>query len=732
MLRGIDRALAVVGAVLVLAVSITSSAGALEPAEGTAGGALTDAGPGEDLGGRPPSGAEIPPDTMREEPSPLLSMLASSPGQRDPILLDDGRLLLPFSLLGLPSTFSMTVPAADRSFRVELPRGLVAEEFHAEAQIPFGLGRGLLELLVDGRRRAVQPLLEPTELRLSTPLEFPLTSDPTSGVTDFMLRARLGDVSHVCDERMAVAPLIIRDAGIVVSGTVDRPRTLSEVLPALLRRVYIYVDELPTEAEATAVLRLTADLVARYGVLPLDVEVLASPRSGAVPDAVDEPMSRTFVVRESATHDAIELLQSPTGPVVLMRGAPEQLASQPLVFDALVVRLVQAEQVRVERGQVRRQLQPVSRTFDELGIGSPRVSAVGRTELPVVVDLTRLRGPVESIDVRLEVSSTPLAQGEAGSVTLAARGETIMSQTLDGSGTDVMDVRIPGRLLDRATTLEVTIDHSPLGGACAPGARPLQLQLLSTSEVTAQIVAPTQAGFEGFRALPHRFQPGFDVELLPLDLARLRSAAAIVRGVQSLTGTPLLPTAFEGSRPEQRMEVGGQRPRLIVRSSGSPRPFIGEQVHIVGPGVYEIRGTLDLDMELFGSLASLQSFTDLSGAPTLLAHGEHDHLLHVLITWLNAEPGRWYGLDGDTVVYGGGDGDPRVLTLRPQSAAGGATVGLLELLRRIGSRMLAWLDGIDLAWTLVLATAAAASVALGARLVMRRRTSRAERRSREE
>jgi len=717
-------AIAAVVAALLTSIASTNGAWALEGPEDSVGGSLQETDPATSDGGgvAVSDGVEGGGSSLSfAEPSPLLSLLAETPGQRDPIILDDGRLLLPFGLLGLPSSFSMTVPTSDRSFRVELPRGLAAEEFLANAQIPIGLGSGLLELLVDGRRMAVSPLREPSEALLATPLRFPLASDGMTGVTGFTLRARLGDVSDVCDERIAVAPLLIQDAGIVVSGAVEQPMTIADALPALLRRVYIHVDSIPTPAEATAVLRLTADLVARYGALPLDVRVVASPRTAAVPAAVDEPMTRTFVVRESATHDAIELLRSPTGPVIALRAPAEQLVSQPLVFDALVVRLAQAERVRVDRGQVRRQLQPVSRTFDELGIGSPRVSAIGRTELPVVVDLTRLRGPIASVDVRLEIASTPLAQGEAGSVTLAARGEVILSQTLDGSGTDVIDVRIPGRLLDRATTLEVTIDHSPQGGACAPGARPLQLQFLSSSEITAQVVEPNQPGFEGFRALPHRFQPGFDVELFPLDLARLQSATAIMRGVQSLTGTPLLPTAHDGARPAAGSEP--TRPRLIVRSSRDLHPFIGEQVHIVGPGVYEVRGNLDIDLELTGSLAILQSFTDLSGAPVLLAHGEDDRVLSVLLTWLNEETGRWYGLDGDTVVYGGSADPPRVLTLRPQPDRADSLTGILEFFRRVVAQIAAWLGAINSAW-LIVATVVGILSTLGVRLIRRRRASR--------
>jgi hypothetical protein len=723
------RAAAAVGLVVLLEASTIIASQAVEsPEESTEpSSSIAEESAEADILNPELEGDLLPKEALLE-PSPLLTLLSAARGGRDPILLDDGRLLLPFGLLGLPSTFAMTVPTSDRSFRVELPRGLTAEEFHARAQIPIGLGTGLIELLADGRRVAVQQLREPSEVLPSMPLNFPLFTDRETGVTEFTLRTRLGEVSDVCDQRIAVAPLLIQDAGLVVSGTFDQPNTLSEALPALLRRVYIYVDGAPTVAEATATLRLTADLAARYGALPLDIQLLTSSRSGEIPDAVDEPMTRTFVIRESATDDSIELRRSPTGPVIVMRGPADQLVSQPLVFDALVLRLVQAEQVRVERGQVRRQLQPVSRTFDELGIGSPRVSAVGRTELPVVVDLTRLRGPISAIDVRLEMSSTPLPQGESGSVTLAARGETILSQELSGSGTDIMEVRIPGRLLDRATTLEVTIDHSPQGGACAPGARPLQLQLLSTSEITAHVVAPDQRGFEGFRALPHRFQPGFDVELYPLDLSRLQSATAIMRGVQSLTSTPLLPTAYDGARPDSTADSVRARPRLIVRSSEAFHPFIGEQVHIVGPGIYEVRGTLDLDLELSGPLATLQSFTDINGAPVLLAHGEHDRLLHRLVTWLNEESGRWYGLDGDTVVYGGGEGPPRVLMLRPAPAVADSTTGLTEFLRRIADQIASWFSAVAGAWLIVLLTFGAALLALGVRIA-RRRSTRLTRRS---
>lgn len=701
------------------------------PAETEAGGSST-ADPEGTLGeGGADAAAVLDPGTTDPAvaSSTLLDLLSAARDRRDPIVLDDGRLLLPFELLGLPSDFGMTVPTAERSFRVELPKGLAADEFHARAQSPIGLGSGVIELLVDGRRVAVERLREPSDASPSTLLNFPLASDTETGVTDFLLRTRLGRVSDVCDQRLAVAPLLIQDAGIVVSGSIEQPETLAEALPGLLRRVHIYVDPAPSVAEATAVLRLAADLVARYGALAIDIQVQESPRSGALPDAVDEPLTRTFVVRESATEDSIELRSTPTGPVIVMRGPARQLVSQPLVFDALVARLVQAPRVRVARGEVRRQLQPTSRTFDELGIGSPSVSAVGRTGLPIVVDLTRLRGPISAIDVQLQMFSTPLPQGEVGSVSLAVRGETILSQRLSGSGTDVMDVRIPGRLLDRATTLEVTIDHAPQGGACAPGARPLQLQLLSTSEVTAHVVAPDEPGFEDFRALPHRLQPGFDVELFPLDLPRLRSATAIMRGVQSLTSTPLLPTAHDGARPDFEDDARRMRPRLIVRNSDEVFPSLGEQVRILAPGIYEVRGALDLDVELSGAVATLQSFTDPRGAPVLLAHGEDDDLLIRLVAWLNEEAGRWYSLDGDTVVYGGRDSVPQVLTLQPRSPASGLTTSLLEFLRRIVDQIAGWFAAGAGVWILVVATSSVTLLALGVRILRRQRTRRLVRRA---
>jgi len=617
-------------------------------------------------------------------------------GSREVIELDDGRLLVPFGVVGLPATFAMPAPSAERGFRIELPAGLVVDELWARAQIPLGMGNGTLEVLANGDRIGVVSLVEPTDAQLTTPIRLPIPETDGEPI-DLTLRSRIGEIIDVCDERLAIAPLLLQQAALVVRGDAIAPQTLAESLPRILQQVTIHVDNEPTINEATTVLRLTTDLVARFSGLPLKIDLVGLDRRAPLPLADPNPLSRNIVVRDIPGEANASLVTTATGPIIVLQGDERALVDQAALLDAQIGLLAQAGIATADGGRVRRELQPISRTFEEFGIGSPSVTGVGRTQLPVIVDLTRLRGPIAEIDVRLDISSTPLATNESGSVTLAVRGETLATQPLSGTGSDILQLTIPGRLVDRATALELTIDHSPQGGACSPGARPLSVQFVSSSEIAARVVEPNMPGFEGFRALPHRFQPSFDVELHPLDLQRLRYAQQVVHGLQTLTGTAMLPTAHDGARQVDDRAEFAMRPRLIVRDSGAPAPFIGEQLFVVARNVYEVRGIIDASIELQGPLAILQSMTDLDGAPTLLVTSEDDALLERMLWWLEAEPGRWFGLDGDTVVLGAGSTTPQVLTLRPSAPLPDTQRSFLELITSVLRNTITWILGLPAA-----------------------------------
>ncbi len=540
--------------------------------------------------------------------------------------------------IGMDSTISLYGIEGVQTLSVPVQPGLLPTELAATAVLPVNAIGGTLEISQDERIISRVPLPPDRE-----PVVIPLAGARiVDNAVTVLVRSYLDLPEGYCVFD-ANNPLRLTGAEIRYAGQETAPTTVADFLPPVLQRLTVAVPADPSQAEADAAVRLATAIVARYGTQRPEVDVIAADVTALRPPV---PLERQIVIREGGS--AGVGLQGPNAvPWLLISGSAGELGNQArLLSNDLSQLAVQSEAVAGPLSTVP-QLPSDRTTIRQLGQPGVTATDVANPRVTIPLDQTRIGRSVRDVRVHLQGSYTPLPAGMAGQVTVGVAGETVARWATEPSGRIDRWIDVPQRLVQRYTNLDVAVQAAGNTGRCGEF-QPITLTIDGESAVeTLRADPPTRLGFQ---ALPQALMPRIEVGI-DEDLDDLRRAVQIVTGLQRLSGLP-----FDTAVMSRDAAIGSVNPAIVVSPDGWNDDRVELPVQVDANGVITVENvdgagtssTLALDPAVgFGSL----QVTYTGGRTLLVATSSKAPVeLDRLLSWLDAEPGRWSGLTGDAVV----------------------------------------------------------------------------------
>jgi hypothetical protein len=593
--------------------------------------------------------------------------------------------IAPLSFYGNQGTAALTIP---------VPPGLVPAALNATVELPVNVGSGTLTVTQDDRTIARVPLSAVDQAPISIPLAGAEIIDNAMTVT---LRTYLVPLEGYCLD--PTNPLRLTNGAVAFAGGEAPPISVSDFLPPVLRKLTIAIPGKPSRTESDAAVRLSAAIVARYARQSTTVTVV----SLAAPLPPAAPFERKIVIQQG--QEAGLTLLPGDGPIPRLRisGLENELTNQARLLSADVSRLAMSSKAVV--GPLKDAPQLPGNVTTLRSLGQPVVSAVALApQVSIGLDQTRMGRSAHDVRVHLVGSYTPIPNSISARLVAVVGGETIDRWPSDNTGLIDRWVSVPDRLLERYTTLGVSLDIAGNTGRCGEF-QPLTLTIDGDSVVSSEPAVPPVPG--GFQSLPQALMPQVHIGIGADVFADTVRAAAIVVGLQRMSALPL-----DTIVTDVQTAMGSRGPAIIVAADGWDHPEITLPLTST-KGAMTIEGidsgavdnnradekpiTLTLDPEL--RYGSLQSFFDgrrsLLVATSNAAPGQLDELLR----WLAADARRWPRLEGVALVSAPGRAP---VTIRPQagiaeatatsggSSAAGWVAGGIAAVALLGSAFIFW------------------------------------------
>ena len=563
-------------------------------------------------------------------------------------LMDMGTIA-PLAFYGDQGTAVVTIPVSP---------GLIPGALNATVELPVNIRSGTVTLTQDDRTISRVPLPALDQAPISIPLRGAEIVDNAVTIT---LRTYLVPLEGYCLD--PTNPLRLTDGAVAFAGGETPPTSISDFLPPVLRSLTIAIPAAPSQAEADAAVRLSAAIVARYGLQPIRVAVvsLAAP----LPPAV--PFGRVIVIQQSP-QTGLTLVPG-DGPIPRLRisGPENELTNQARLLSADVARLAMSSTAVV--GPLRDAPQLPGNVTTLRSLGQPVVSAVALApQVSIGLDQTRMGRSAHDVRVHLMGSYTPIPNSISARLIAVVGGETIDRWPSDNTGVIDRWVSVPDRLLERYTTLGVSLNIAGNTGRCGEF-QPLTLTIDGDSVVASQPAVPPVPG--GFQSLPQALMPQVQIGIGTDAFADTVRATAIVVGLQRMSALPLDTVVTDIQRA-----IDSRRPAILVAADGWEYPDITLPLS-VGKGGITVDGvdssaeptTLTLDPELrFGSL---QAFFDGRRSLLVATSNAAPAQLDELLRWMGSDPRRWPRLDGVALVSAPGR---LPVTIRPQSGVADSPV----------------------------------------------------------
>jgi hypothetical protein len=564
--------------------------------------------------------------------------------------------IAPLSFYGNQGTAALTIP---------VPPGLVPAALNATVELPVNVGSGTLTVTQDDRTIARVPLSAVDQAPISIPLAGAEIIDNAMTVT---LRTYLVPLEGYCLD--PTNPLRLTNGAVAFAGGEAPPLSVSDFLPPVLRKLTIAIPATPSRTESDAAVRLSAAIVARYARQSTTVTVV----SLAAPLPPAAPFERKIVIQQG--QEAGLTLLPGDGPIPRLRisGSENELTNQARLLSADVSRLAMSSKAVV--GPLKDAPQLPGNVTTLRSLGQPVVSAVALApQVAIGLDQTRMGRSAHDVRVHLEGSYTPIPNSISARLVAVVGGETIDRWPSDNTGVIDRWVSVPDRLLERYTTLGVSLDIAGNTGRCGEF-QPLTLTIDGDSVVSSEPAVPPVPG--GFQSLPQALMPQVQIGIGADAFADTVRAAAIVVGLQRMSALPL-----DTIVTDVQTAMGSRGPAIIIAADGWDHPEIALPLTAT-KGAMTIEGidsgavdadnadgkpiTLTLDPEL--RYGSLQSFFDgrrsLLVATSNAAPGQLDELLR----WLAADTRRWPRMEGIALVSAPGRAP---VAIRPQAGIAEAT-----------------------------------------------------------
>ncbi len=532
---------------------------------------------------------------------------------------------------------------------IPVPEGLRPEFLEARATMPPDASRGIIDVVHQ------DAVVSRTELTAASLADSPIVRLPLAG-TDISAGATTVElVSTAVPERLDCftywdRPTIsLREISVEFSGDESPPASISGFLPPLLDRAVIAIPTDPSPVEVTAATELATVLVHRYRGQGTRVEVEQLPGRGQDPGQDNAFLARRFVIAE-ASGSAIDLGTEPGRmPTLRMAGSGPDLATQVRVLTSSLAALAAAPSASIEGEASRPRIAPEAATFRDLGLGSPRATAVGRVRLPLTLDQTRIGWAVDNATLRLIGTYTPLSPAQGGQIIVALGDEVLGHWPMEASGAFDRTIEITGPRLPRFMPLTVSAEISGASLDCGLE-QPVTLAMDPDSTLTVVGADPREPWFE---ALPQALLPSTHAGLEQFDFAHARRLIRIVSGLQALSATPLhlqIGTIDDAVRSEG--------PKILIGASGADLPLSksGDAYVVDGPDGSQVLLNLD-PSQRYGSLQIAMVDGDIA-----LATDGVDASVDSILSWLESDQSRWFDLTGN-VVAALGDEEPRAVAV---------------------------------------------------------------------
>lgn len=609
--------------------------------------------------------AVAPAASAEPDPSPPPAPAAELDAPVGPVFsLADMGTVSPLSFYGDQGTAELTFP---------VPRGLTAVALNATVELPVNVSAGTLTVMQQDRTIARVALPTTDQAPIAIPLAGAAVVDNAVTVT---LRTYLVPVAGYCLD--PTNPLRLIKGAVAFSGVEAAPTVVAEFLPPILRRLIVAIPAKPSAAESDAAVRLAAAVTARYGQQPTAVSIV--PLGPGLPPA--GPFERQILI-QGGSDPGLSLQPVPAAlPNLRISGPDNELTNQSRLLASDTSRLALSSKAVV--GPIKSSPQLAGDVTTLSALGQPVVSAVALApQVALGVDQTRIGRPVRDVRVHLIGSYTPLPTSVSGRLVAIVGGETIDSWQVDATGLIDRWISVPDRLLQRYTTLGISLNLAGNTGRCGEF-QPLTLTIDGDSVVQSKPAVPPVP--PGLQSLPQALMPRTVIGIAPESFDDTVRAAAIAVAMQRLSALPI-DTAV--TSVDDALKSRG--PAIVIDSGGWNHPEVRLPVNADGGRLTldatapqdQSAVTLTLDPQL--RYGTLQAFHD--GARSLLvatsngAPGQLDALLR----WMSADPRRWSALAGSAVIAAPGQ-EPVVVG----AIGGDAPVPTAEA----GDRPAIWVAGV--------------------------------------
>jgi hypothetical protein len=558
---------------------------------------------------------------------------------------EDGQWLIPLEAMGYDQ-LRLNGQLAQREIFLPVAPGMKTIALTANVVHSLDIQSGYLEVY-NNDSLLTQFDLENLPETLTIPLENAAVRD-----NQLPLRfvARLRSADDICSTSYTGAWLDLTAPALVLEGENSAPTTVADFMPPLLTRLTIVVSSEPTAAEAEAALQLSAAATQRYAGQKPAITVTASDELTLNQAS---PFERVIVIRESADSADIALQQGDT-PYLLLSGTADDLRRQAdfLAVNDTVGIAPEVSVVNITRPE---QLDGEQISFEALQLNNLQVTGQGSLEVPLNFSQIDLGGSVQSADVRLTGSYTPVGGGNQGTLSILLNNTLLKAIALNNSGQFDLYVTLPASELRRDNTLIARFDYTPEEGQCRFGANSFTGQVNSASFFR---VTRGSGSLTGFARFPQNSANGLTVALEPLNRDTLISAANLVMSLQKTSRVLLQPQIKPWADALQDANTA-----LLLTNDAEQVNSLNPVMALEPLRVTDRDGDTLLEVNLDAGFAALQAFNQ-NGRDVLVAASRDDApSLTNLTTLLLNDPQGWYALQGDVYLQAG-DSAPAMLALQ--------------------------------------------------------------------
>lgn len=598
-----------------------------------------------------PSDASAPTPVDGPAPAPVPD---SAPASGPTVSLRDMGTVAPLAFYGDQGTSDLTFP---------VPRGLTPAALKATVEIPVKVRSGVVTVMQKDRTIARIALPTTDQGEINIPLTGVGVEDQAVTVT---LRTYLVPVEGYCLD--PTNPLRLTNGAVSFNGAETPPSTVADFMPPILRKLTIAIPAAPSKAESEAALRLATTSTAYYGQQPTLVVVTAL--KGPLPAA--GPFERQIIIQQGPDSDTGLALQPTGGPLPNLRisGPDNALTNQTRLLASDFSRLALSSKAVV--GPLRSSPQLPGDVTSLQALGQPSVSAVALApQVSVGLDQTRMGRPAKAVRVHLKGSYTPLPGTVSARLVAIVGGETIDTWSVDEKGVIDRWVDIPDRLLQRYTTLGISLNVAGNTGRCGEF-QPLTLTIDGDSVVESHAANPPVPA--GLQSLPQALMPRMLVGIGEAAFDDTVRAAAIAVALQRLSALPI-DTAVTSVDDALKAKL----PAVVVAANGWDRstpvlPIGVDKGRLTLDGLAEDGEPTSLTLDPEAKYGTLQVVLDRGRSLLVASSNAAPAELDRLLQWMSADSRRWSALDGVAVISVPGH-DPVVVGQQPSLAGTGDDAG---------------------------------------------------------